>query len=45
MRVADTINSHKLEDRDITDKEKYVNTAGDNQSAANAITNIFLPHR
>jgi hypothetical protein len=46
VRVADTINSHKSEDRDIADKKKKnVKTAGDNQSAANAITNIFLPHK
>jgi hypothetical protein len=42
MRVADTIYSQKSEDRDITDK--LLNVAGDNQSAANAITNILLSH-
>jgi hypothetical protein len=36
--VADTIDSQKSEDRDIT----TVNAASDNQSAANAIENILL---
>jgi hypothetical protein len=40
MRVADTIDSLKLEHRKIT-----VNTASDNQSAANAIANILLSHK
>jgi hypothetical protein len=44
MRVADTIDSQKSEDRDITDKIT-ANAASDNQSAANAIANILLSHR
>jgi hypothetical protein len=44
MRVADTIDSQKLEDRDITDKLD-VNAASHNQSTANAIANISPSHR
>jgi hypothetical protein len=44
MRVADTIDSQKLEDHDITG-QITVNAAGNNQSAVNAIANILLSHR
>jgi hypothetical protein len=44
MRVADTIDSQKSEDRDIADR-KTVNAARNNQSAVNAIVNILFSHK
>jgi hypothetical protein len=43
VRLADTIGSLKLVDRDVTDIA--VSAASHNQSTANAIANILLSHK